>query len=147
MKIQEKLKKKLLNHILKNGKKPISEKIITKSFKSIQKLQNKSHHEILKLTILNLTPMFRIIKLKNKRRKKKSTKEIPAFVSTYKYRTSWSLKYLTKSSILKINNNFSNKLKNEILSSAKDEGNTIVLKNELQNKALKQKKYFRYYRW
>jgi len=91
--------------------------------------------------------MFRVIKLKNKRRKKKSIKEIPAFLSTYLYRTSWSLKYLSKTLSSKIDNGFSNKLKHEILSSAKHESSTITLKNELQNKAFEKKKYFRHYRW
>lgn len=144
---KKKIKKKLLKHIMKNGKKPISEKILTKSLKSIQKSQNKSHNEILKLTILNTTPMFRIIKLKNKRRRKKSIKEIPAFLSDYSFRTSWGLKHLTKILTLKTSNVFSNQLKHEILASAKNEGSAITFKTELQNKTLEKKKYFRNYRW
>ena len=137
----------MLNHILKSGKKQISEKILTKSFKSIQKSQKKSYNEIIRLAILNSTPMFRVIKLKNKRRKKKSIKEIPAFLSNYTYRTSWGLKYLIKTSTLKTSNVFYNQLKHEILSNALSDGNAVTLKNELQNKALPKKKYFRHYRW
>jgi ribosomal protein S7 len=143
----EKIKNKLLKHILINGKKPISEKILTKSFKSIQKHQNKPHSEIFKLAIINSTPMFRIIKLKNKRRKKKSVKEIPAFLSTYAYRTSWGLKYLVNNATSKTDNIFFNKLKHEILFNAIDESSTITFKNELQNKTLKERKYFKHYRW
>lgn len=142
---EQKSKKKLLNHILQNGKKQISEKILTKSFKSIQKSQKKSHTEIVKLAILNSTPMFRILKLKNKRRKKNSVKEIPAFLSNYTYRTSWSLKYLVKTS--KLNNGISNQLTHEIMSSIIHEGNAVTFKDELQNKTLPKKKYFRHYRW
>ena len=91
--------------------------------------------------------MFRVIKLKNKRRKKKSIKEIPAFLSNYTYRTSWGLKYLIKTSTLKTSNVFYNQLKHEILSNALSDGNEVTLKNELQNKALPKKKYFRHYRW
>jgi len=147
MNSKKELKKKLSNHILKNGKKQVSEKILTKSFKSIQKSQKKSHNEIVKLAILNSTPTFRIIKLRNKKRKKKSIREIPAFLSTYTYRTSWGLKYLIKTSTLKPGNIFADQLKHEILSSATSESNAITFKNELQNKALQKKKYFRYYRW
>jgi ribosomal protein S7 len=143
----EKLKKKLLKHTLKNGKKLISEKALTKSFKSIQKSKKKPHNEILKLAILNSTPMFRIIKLKNKKRRKQSTKEIPAFLSTYQYRTSWGLKYLTKTSTLKTFNSFSSQLKHEILLTAKHDSNAVTLKKELQTKALEKKKYFKHYRW
>ena len=144
---KQKLKKKLLNHILESGRKQISEKILTKSFKSIQKSQKKSHGEIVRLAILNSTPMFRVIQLKNKRRKKKSVKEIPAFLSNYAYRTSWGLKYLIKTSTLKTSNVFSNQLKHEILSNAASEGTAVTFKNELQSKALPKKKYFRHYRW
>jgi ribosomal protein S7 len=144
---KEKIKKKLSKHILQNGKKSVSEKLIIKTFKSIQKSQKKSHNKIIKLAILNLTPMFRIIKLKNKKRRKKSVKEIPAFLSHQSFRTSWGLKYLTKSSTSKTTNNFSNQFINEILLCIKNESFTINLKTELQKKASEKKKYFRHYRW
>lgn len=144
---KQKLKKKLLNHILKSGKKQITEKILTKSFKSIQKSQKKSHSNLVKLAIVNITPMFRVIKLRNKRRKKKSIKEIPAFLSNYIYRTSWGLKYLVQTSSLKSKNVFFTQLKNEILLNATFEGAAIAFKNELQSRALPKRKYFRHYRW
>lgn len=144
-----KLKEKILNHIFKNGKKKTSEKILCKSFKTIQKLQKKSHSEILKLSVINSTPTFRVIKLKsNKRRKKKSIKEIPAFLSTYMFRSSWALKYLIQNSQKNYGiNTFYNRLQNETILSAKHEGTTVKLKNEVQSQALQKKKYFRHYRW
>jgi len=145
---KQKLKEKILNHIFKNGKKKTSEKILTKSFKTIQKSQKKSHSEIMKLSIINSTPTFRVIKLKNNRRKKKkSIKEIPAFLSTYMFRSSWALKYIVTNSNKKTSNIFYNQLKDETLLNAKHEGNAVKLKNELQNQALQKKKYFRHYRW
>jgi ribosomal protein S7 len=145
---KQKLKKKILNHIFKNGKKKTSEKILTKSFKSIQKSQKKSHNEIMKLSIMNATPAFRVIKLKNnKRRKKKSIKEIPAFLSTYIFRSSWALKYLVQTSRKKTSNVFYTQLTNEALLNAKHEGNAIKFKNEVQDQALQKKKFFRHYRW
>jgi small subunit ribosomal protein S7 len=142
------LKEKILNHILKNGKKKTSEKMLNKSFKLMQKSQKKSHNEIFKLSIINSTPTFRVIKLKNnKRRKKKSIKEIPAFLSTYMFRSSWALKYLIQTSKKKQSGTFFDQLKTETLLSAKYEGNTIKLKNEVQDQALQKKKYFRHYRW
>lgn len=140
-------KNKLLNHIFKKGKKNISEKILTQNFKSVQKSYKKSHHEIIKLAILNSTPTFRVIKLRNKRRKKKTIKEIPAFFSTYPYRTSWALKYLIKSSNLNTDASFATRLKHEILSTAEYKSNAVTFKKDLQIKALQKKKYFRYYRW
>ena len=143
-----KIKKKILNHILKDGKKKTSEKILTRSFKSIQKSQKKSHNDIMKLSIINLTPTFRVIKLKNnKRRKTKSTKEIPAFLSTYFFRSSWALKYLIQASRKKTSNVFCNQLTDEALLNAKHEGNAVKFKNEIQDQVLQKKKYFRHYRW
>lgn len=148
MKNQQKLKGKILNHIFKDGKKKTSEKILIKSFKTIQKFQKKPHSEITKLSIINATPTFRIIKLKNKRRKKKkAVKEIPAFLSTYMFRLSWALKYIVTGTTKKTSNLFYNQLKDEILLNTKHEGNAVKLKDELQNQALQKKKYFKHYRW
>jgi ribosomal protein S7 len=87
-----KLKRKTVNHILKSGKKQVSEKILKNSVKSVQKFQKKSHNKVLKLAIFNSMPTFRIINLK----RRKYLLEIPAYISYYKYRASWGLKYLTK---------------------------------------------------
>lgn len=144
---KQKLKEKILNYILKNGKKKTSESILARSLKSIQKSQNKSHKEIVKLSIINSTPTFRIITLKNKRRKKKSIKEIPVFLSTYIFRSSWALKYTVKSSNKNSSNIFYNRLTNETLLNAKNEGHAVTYKNELQKQALQKKKYFKHYRW
>jgi ribosomal protein S7 len=73
----KKLKDKLLNYIFSDGQKKTSEKIIKKTFKSIQKSQKKSHKDIIKLAIINSTPTFRIIKLKNKKKRKKNDKRYP----------------------------------------------------------------------
>ena len=148
MKMEKKLKEKVLNHILYKGQKKTSEKIIKKSLKSIQKIQERPHNDIIKLAIINSTPMFRIIKLKNsRRRKKKQTKEVPAFLSTYTFRASWSLKYLTKTLNKREDRTFVKNFNNEIMLDAKHQGNAVRLKNELQEQALKKKKYFRNYRW
>ena len=138
---ENKLKKKLINHTFKNGKKHISEKILRKSFKCIQKTQKKSHNDLIKQSILNVTPTFRIIQLK----RRKSKLEIPAFLSSYTYRTSWALKYLIKMS--KTNNVFYKQLEKEILLSAKSNGEIIKLKEELHKNTLQKKKYFKFYRW
>lgn len=138
-----KLKKKITNHIFKQGKKQRSEKILKSSIKSIQKFQKKSHYEIIKLTILNSIPTFRIIKLK----KKKSNIEIPTFISSLKHRTSWGIKYLIKTFTSETNNTLNQKLKKTFLSNATAKNETIKFKDELQKNALKKKSYFKYYRW
>jgi len=137
-------KKKLPNHLTKNGQKEIIEKIIIKSSKQIQKYNKKNYNEIIKLSRLNTLPAFKTIKLTNNKRRKKSIKEIPMFISSNKYRTTWGLKYLIKT---KQYRKLIVMLENEIILSSKHESSVVEYKNDLQNKASKEKKYFRYYRW
>ena len=145
---KKKLKEKIVNHILIHGQKRISENIVGKSFKSIQKTQKKSHTEITKLAIIHTTPTFRIIKLKNSRTKKTNiTKEVPTFLSTYIFRTSWALKHITKTTSQKKPNSYQTQLEQEIFLNTENQGNAAKLKNELHNQTLKNKKYFKYYRW
>lgn len=142
------LKKKLLNHLTKSGKKQISEKVLIKSLKATQTSQKKNHYKVIRLSLLNTTPTFKIVKLKNKKRRKSSTKEIPTFLSNFRSRTSWSLKYLIKTTSSQENNiTFSEKLKNELLLGAKSENNVTLLKNKLQHKTIQEKKYFKNFRW
>jgi len=74
-------KKKLFNHLTKNGQKEVIEKVMIKSNKQIQKHNKKNYNEIIKLSRLNTLPTFKIIKLTNSKTRKKSTKEIPMFIS------------------------------------------------------------------
>ena len=144
------LRNKLMNLATKNGKKQKSEKNIAKSFKAAQKFQKKNHGKLTKLSILNAIPVFQIVKLTNKKRRKKSVKEVPTFVSNYNSRVSLSLKYLIKTANSKTLNKqqtFLEKFKNELLLGAKSENQAYAIKHNFQTKALAEKKYFRYYRW
>nr|YP_009688001.1 ribosomal protein S7 [Haslea nusantara]QDX17603.1 ribosomal protein S7 [Haslea nusantara] len=151
--LEKKLKYKIVNHFMVNGNKATCEKALGKSLKQIQKVSFKSHSEITKLAILNATPIFRIIELQQKRKKKrkkgaKNSKEIPAFLSQYNFRTSWALKLLldgvkTRSKHLK----FSDKLHQEIISTSQNVGASVSRKTEIQKQALKKKSYLKYYRW
>lgn len=140
------LKKKLINHVTKNGKKHQSEKAIHRSFKAVQKSQKRNHGKIIKLSVINTIPAFKLIKLTDKKRRKKSIKEIPALVSSYKSRVSLGLKNLIKTTA-SVHTAFFEKFKNELLLGASSETHTVATKNNSQVKALTEKKYFRFYRW
>lgn len=140
---KSKLKKKIINHIFRQGKKQKSEKIFKTTIKSIQKFQKKSHNEIIKLAMLNSIPTFRITKLK----KKKSKIEVPTFVFTIQHRVSWGIKFLLKTFTFETNKTLNQKLKKTFLSNAVLKNETIKFKDELQKNALKKKSYFKYYRW
>lgn len=135
------VKKKIINHTLKNGKKQISEKLFLKSLKCLQKTQKKSHNELFKQSVINLTPAFRVIKLK----KRKSTLEIPGFLSSSSYRASWGLKHLVK--VSQTNNAFHQKLLQEIIAGAKMNSEIIKSREELYKTIIQKKRYFKFYRW
>ena len=142
------MKNKFVNHLTKHGKKETCEKIILKSFKKIQKKQRKPHKKVIKLAIMNSAPIFRIIKLKKKIRKKKQVKEIPKFVNNMHERIAWSLKILTQTTRKsKVKENFSTKLTDELLLNAKNKSESVSLKTELHKQALTKKHLFLYFRW
>ena len=145
------LKKTLRNQGVLGGKSQKMEITLQKTFKQFQKSQKKSHKKIINLSILNLTSLFRIIGLKNKHKKKKSKKKIPAFLSHYKFRTDKALKtLLLNTTALRTHaHSFEERLSKEILqTSFYESGNKSISSiNELNSVVLKEKKYFRFYRW
>jgi len=151
---KNKLKYKIINYLLQNGNKPTCEKTLSQSLKLIQKSQKKSHFEIVKLAILNATPVFRVIELKNKRKKRKKkgigkqSKEIPAFLSHYVFRTSQAIKLISDGAVKRSRSKgLVKQLHQEIQTTSQNSGEVIKFKTETQKLALKKKFYFKYYRW
>ena len=140
------IKNKIINHLTLTGNKTTGEKILTESIKKIQKESKKSTEKIIQIAIINTSPIFKVHKILNKRKKKKKLREIPAFVSSNTARLSLAIKFILFSNKNKFTK-ITTKLKNEILQGFKNEGLSVTKKNELQRKALLNKKYLRYYRW
>lgn len=145
-----KIKTKFTNHLMFNGEKKISEKILLKSFKSLQKNTKKQISNIAKLSLIYSTPIFKLHKISNKKLKKKQrkTRIIPTFIPKLFNRISLGIKYI----LFNINKNKSskfiyNKLQDEILAIAKHQGTFITIKKETQQHTILNKRYFRYYRW
>ena len=145
--LKEKIKLKLINHLLKNGNKKTCEKILLKSLKNIQKNSLKSYKKVLKIAIINSASVFRITKLKQKKRKKKSVKEIPTFILNNFERISWSLKAILIYSKKQNANNFYKKLKQEIIINSKNKGNAVDKKIDLHKQILPKKRLLLYFRW
>jgi ribosomal protein S7 len=134
------LKYKLYNYLLLKGNKNKCEKIVLKSSKLIQKFSNKNHKDLIKIAIINNSPVMQIKQIKRKRKK---LKEFPLILSK-KIRIFLAIKL-----ILKISNKttrFSNILKKEILLSAAYQSNNVKTTTTTQEQALKLKKYA-HYRW
>lgn len=144
---KKKIKLKLMNHLLKNGNKKTCENILKKSFKDIQKNSCKSYKKIIKISIINAASIFRIINLRQKKRKKKSVKEVPTFILNNFERISWSLKTISTSAKKQNASNFFTKLKQEIIINSKNKGKTLEKKIDIQKTVLPSKRLLLYFRW
>ena len=144
------IKSTIINHLITDGNKKTCETIILKSLKNIQKVCKKSHKILFKLAIIKSTSAFRLIQLKQKKRKIKkikNSKEIPVFISNNYKRISWALKYILQTTRTKANNQFYKTLKQEIIFSSKNEGDSIKTKTNLHKQIITQKRLFLYFRW
>ena len=147
MKKKFEIKKKFINHFMKNGKKTTSEKILLNSLKELQKISYKQSEELIKNVVINSLPVFTIHKLENRKQKKKKRKikEIPFFIVNSKSRISLAIKLIIES--LKKQSCFFKDFNKEVLANNQQKGSSIQLKAELQKKVIYNKRYFRFYRW
>lgn len=143
------IKNKFINHLIINGKKNKSEKIICKSFKTLQTVSKKSSKKLLQLALISSTPIFKINTITQKKRKKKQqkTKIIPAFVANKTSRVSFAIKFIITTAQKKKNQPFFQKLLKEILLSSQNESNAIETKKEIQKQVFLNRHLFKYYRW
>ena len=142
-------KRKIINHIMDNGGKKTSEKIVLKTIKNLQKNSKKQTKQIIQLAIVNATPTFKLHKIENKKQKKRNRKvrEVPAFISKQTSRTSSAIKFILSSIEKKSNKKLYKKLNQEILLTSEHKGNAIDFKNSLQKQVILKKHLFKYYRW
>jgi ribosomal protein S7 len=142
------LKQKLINLIMKDGKKETVEKILTKSLKLVQKSNKKNHKNLIKNSVINSTPIFKINKQSKKRGKRKMNKEIPAFIKKSSLRTSSAINFLVSESLKnKELKNFHKKITQEIIESAYNKSKSVEQKNEVQKQVLMQKRYLLNFKW
>lgn len=144
-----KIKTKLINHLMLNGKKETGEKNLLKSIKELQKNSSKKSHGVVQLALIYSTPVFKLHRIKNKNRKKNKSnrfREIPGFIKNKEARTSRAIKFILLNTQKK-GESFFKKFNKEIFKNVKNKGNSIETKNELQKNVLTKKHFFLYYRW
>ena len=142
-----KIKNKIINHLMLDGVKETSEKILLKSFKELQKSSKKQSKKLIELAIIFATPIFKVHKITNKKRKKKNIKEIPTIIATKRAKISLAIKFILTTLKNKKSNYFYKEFNKEILLNVKNEGSAIQIKNEVQKQVLLKKHFFSYYRW
>lgn len=141
-------REQILNHITKNGKKRTSEKIFIKSFKEMQKNSTKQTKEILKIVIINATPVFKFKEFRNRNKRKKAlVKRIPTFLSQDSTRFSQAIKILLGVSKMNSFNKCYLRIADEILNNASKDAQTSKIKEDLQKEVTISKRYLKRYRW
>jgi small subunit ribosomal protein S7 len=140
------IKSKILNHLLLDGKKKTSEKILLQSFKELQKFSAKQPTELLQAAVVCCMSVFKIHKQVRKNRKKKHVREIPTIIISKKARISLAIKSILRGLKNKNFNCFYAKFYTEVLTSAHNEGPAVDLKTDIQKQLLIKKHFFFNYR-
>lgn len=141
------IKNKMLNHLLLDGKKKTSEKILLQSFKELQKFSVKQPKKLMQLAVVCCTSVFKVHEQIRTNRKKKQLREIPTIIVSKKARISLAIKFILRNLKHKNLNCFYAKFYTEILSAVDNEGSAIQIKNKIQKQLLIKRHFFFYYRW
>ena len=136
-----KLVSMLTMRILKNGKKNLAQKIIYSSLDIIENKTSINPLEILEKAVRNATPLVEV----KARRVGGSTYQVPMEIRAYRG-TNLALRWLTQFAKKRSGKNMANKLANEIIDAANDNGNTIRKKEETHRMA-EANKAFAHYRY
>ena len=146
------IKDKIINHIMKDGKKETSENILRKSFKKLNWDISKPSLIIFKLCVSNSIPLFKLHTSTNKKvkKKKRTVRITPVFIRKFTSWMSLGLKFILKNLKQKSSLNYSDRLVSEILINVKENSNLFKLVDDIHQEALGHKKYKKYlknYRW
>jgi ribosomal protein S7 len=130
-----------------NGNKETCENIFLKSSKLLQKSLLKNNQEVIKIGIINSSPVVNLKEIRLQKGKKKTVKKYP-FVLDFDTRIALAIKLILKT--VKQNEKKSfylyTNLKEEIEANSKNKSSAVKRKEDLQKDALLNKKYT-YYRW
>jgi small subunit ribosomal protein S7 len=133
---------KIINCLMVNGEKQVSEKIFLNTLKLLLQTSSKNIKSILIFSLLKITP---IIIVHQNKKKKRIINEIP-FLIKRSLRITKAIKNVIKNTKNQSNIFFSEYLKNEIINILKKNSILLLQKEDLQNYALK-KKAFSHFRW
>ena len=133
------LKHKIVNHLIINGNKKTCENIVLKTFKLIQKQTLKKHKNLIKLGIINTSPVIQI------KKQRKKMLEFP-YVLSKKNRLSLAIKFIIAASKQNLDIKFYHEFSKVIVLSFQNKSDCIKKKENLQEHAFAKKKYAAY-RW
>lgn len=137
------MNKQIINQLLLNGKRSISEKILLQSIKLFDKSFIKDYKNLINCAVVNLTPLLKIKQLKQKN-KRLQKKEFP-FITNRKNRISLAIKFFLKRMKTKKEIQTYKMIVTDLVEITTNSGKYISKKKDLYEYACLKKKYF-YYR-
>jgi ribosomal protein S7 len=142
------LRTKIINILMKNGKKNTGEKSLLKFAKRLQKSSDKHFKNLVQVAIINTTPTFKINEQIVKRGKRKTVRSTPSFITSNSLRIMNALKLFKRAVEKNKNSNqFYENFVNEVLSAASSRGQSVDKKTELQKQVVANKRYLSNFRW
>lgn len=137
---------KLINYTILSGSKRLSENILLKSLKELQKFSNKNIKKLIELNLIYCLSVFKINIQTNTRQKTPLKKKTFFFIKKNQTRTSLAIKYFIKIIKNEKSIHFYKKFFKEILLIFKNESVTVEIKKDLQKQVFLKKHIFLYFR-
>ncbi|WP_127942956.1 MULTISPECIES: 30S ribosomal protein S7 [unclassified Mycoplasma] len=132
---------KLINTIMKKGKKVLAQKVLYRSFDLVKEKTNQDPMEVFKKAIENITPQLEV----RTRRIGGANYQVPVEV-TERRKMALSLRWLVKYAVLRSEKTIEVKLANEIIDASKGVGGAVKKKDESHRMA-EANRAFAHYRW
>lgn len=132
---------RLINKVMKNGKKSLAEKIVYGALQIIEKQEAKEPVSVLEQAIRNATPLLEV----KPRRVGGATYQVPIEVQPTRG-LSLAIRWLLKSAKARAGKSMAQKLAAELSDAARSQGATIK-KREDTHKMAEANKAFAHYRW
>ena len=127
---QSVLVSKLINHVMKRGKKTIAKKIVYRAFNIIKEKTKKEPLEIFELAIQNASPLLEI----KPKRVGGATYQVPREVSEHR-KVTLALRWLIGAARAKKGKPMAEKLSEELLAASRNEGGAIKKKEDTRRMA------------
>ena len=142
------LRHKIINILMNSGKKNIGEKILLKSFKSLQRSSTRRALTVFCMSVVNSTSAFKINEQATKKGKRKAVKIVPSFVINDSLRIANTLKSIKRISTKSRGSHpFYQSFLVELLSISDSKSKVIEQKIKIQRQILTNKRYLTKFRW
>ena len=132
---------RLINKIMKSGKKTIAEKIVYNAFESVEKNTGKNGSDLLEQAVRNTSPILEV----KSRRVGGATYQVPVDVKVDR-RISLSIRWLIDSASSRQGKSMSDKLANELTDAFNNTGGAVKKKEDVHRMA-EANRAFAHYRW